>query len=313
MKEDVKSRYARTRPEQSSLMSLVSGWLQQGFENFIATQRILVELAMRQNANAMNAIQKRLSDKEVCPVSIVSEFAGEGISNFIEAQKVLLSLAQRENEIVMSGVKERVGVSSVLSAMTDFFRRSVDNFLEMQHGFLKIAGKQTQHWLDATRNGKPYDAAVLMTVAQEGMENFVRWQKKFLDIVADETANGISGKAGETARKMKKTEVVALAKEVTEEFIEAQKKLLDVAGKQIDVNVRTAGRTVNMLKPFPFLPLGDLTREGVKNFVEAEKELIDTMMKKSTRGTNKAERRGKPRVKRQARSPRAAAAVAAAD
>lgn len=312
MKQE-KTGYARTQPEQSSLMSLVSGWLQQGFENFIATQRILVELAMRQNANAINAIQKRLSDKEVCPVAIVSEFAGEGISNFIEAQKVLLSLAQRENEIVMNGLKERVGVSSVLSAMTDFFRRSVDNFLEMQHGFLKIAGKQTSHWLEATKNGKPYDAAVLMTVAQEGMENFVRWQKRFLDIVADETANGVSGKASETARKMKKTEVTELAKEVTEEFIEAQKKLLDVAGKQIDVNIKTAGRTVGMLKPFPFLPIGDLTREGVKNFVDAEKALIDTMMKKSTKSATRPEGRVKPRAKKAVRRPRPAVASAVAD
>ena len=311
MKEPVKP--ARIYPEQSSLMSLVSGWLQQGFENFIATQRILVELAMRQNANAINAIQKRLSDKEVCPVAIVSEFAGEGISNFIEAQKVLLSLAQRENEIIMNGMKERVGVSSVLSAMTDFFRRGVDNFLEMQHGFLRIASKQTQHWLESARNGKPYESAILMSVAQEGMENFVRWQKKFLDIVAEETSNGVSGKAGETARKMKKTELAMLAKEVTEEFIDAQKKLLDVAGKQIDVNLKTAGRTVGMLKPFPFLPLGDLTREGVRNFVDAEKALIDTMMKKSTKGAVKAEGRGKPRVKRVAKRVRPMTQAAVAD
>lgn len=313
MKEDTKPGAARIHPEQSSLMSLVSGWLQQGFENFIATQRILVELAMRQNANAINAIQKRLSDKEVCPVAIVSEFAGEGIANFIEAQKVLLGLAQRENDIVMNGLKERVGVSSVLSAMTDFFRRSVDNFLEMQHGFLKIASKQTQNWLEATKNGKSYDAAVLMSMAQEGMENFVRWQKKFLDIVAEETSNATSGKAGETARKMKKTEVAALAKEVTEEFIEAQKKLLDVAGKQIDVGVRTTGRTINMLKPLPFLPIGDLTREGVKNFVEAEKALIDTMMKKSTKGGIKPEGRVKPRAKKAVRRPRPAVQTAVAD
>ncbi|MGZ4788731.1 MAG: hypothetical protein ACXVZX_09440 [Terriglobales bacterium] len=296
MKEAVKP--ARTYPEKSSLMSLVSGWLQQGFENFIATQRILVELAMRQNANAINAIQKRLSDKKVCPVAIVSEFAGDGISNFIEAQKVLLSLAQRENEIIMNGMKERVGVSSVLSAMTDFFRRSVDNFLEMQHGFLKIASKQTQNWLESAKNGKPYDSAVLMTVAQEGMENFVRWQKKFLDIVAEETSNGVSGKARETAHKMKKTQVATLAKEVTEEFIEAQKKLLDVAGKQVEVNVKTADRTVGMLKPFPFVPFADLTREGVRTFVDAEKGLIDTMMKKSTKATIKPKGRGKPAARK---------------
>ena len=296
----------------SSLMSLVSGWMQQGFENFIATQRILVELAMRQNANAINAVQKRLADKEVCPVAIMSEFAGEGISNFIEAQKVLLGLAQRETEIVMNGIKERVGVSGVLSAMTDFFRRSVENFLEMQHGFLKIAGNQTHAWLESAKSGKPYDPAILMSVAQEGMENFVRWQKKFLDIVADETANATNGKAADTARRMKKTEVTALAKEATEEFIEAQKKLLDLAGKQIDVNVRTVGRTAKMLSPLPFLPIGDLTREGVRNFVDAEKALIDTMMKKSTRSA-KAERMPKPRAKKTARRAKATMTPAVAD
>ena len=273
MKEE-KPGYTRVHPEQSSLMSLVSGWMQQGFENFIATQRILVELAMRQNANAIDAIQKRLSDKEVCPVAIMSEFAGEGISNFIEAQKVLLSLAQRENEIIMNGVKERVGISSILSAMTDFFRRGVDNFLEMNQGFLKIAGKQTDNWLEATKAGKGYDPAMLMGMAQEGMENFVRWQKKFLD---------------------------------------AQKKLLDVAGKQIDTNVKTAGRTLKMMNPLPFIPIGDITREGVRNFVDAEKALIDTMMKKSTKGPIKAEGRAKPRAKKAVKRPRPMTQVAVAD
>jgi hypothetical protein len=306
MKEDPRM----ARPMPSSLMSLVSGWMQQGFENFIATQRILVELAMRQNANAIDAVQKRLADKEVCPVAIVSEFAGEGVANFIEAQKVLLGLAQRETDIVMNGIKERVGVSSVLSAMTDFFRRSVGNFLEMQHGFLKIAGNQTQAWLQSTKSGKPYDPAILMSVAQEGMENFVRWQKKFLDIVAEETANATNGKAD--TRRTKKTEVAALAKEVTEEFIEAQKRLLDVAGKQIDVNVRTVGRTAKMLSPLPFLPIGDLTREGVRNIVDAEKALIDTMMKKSTRA-GKAERMPKPRAKKSVRRTKAMAQAAVAD
>ena len=33
-----------------------------------------------------------------------------------------------------------------------------------------------------------------------------------------------------------------------------------------------------MIAPFPFIPIPDLTREGVKNFVTAEKALIDTVM-----------------------------------
>jgi hypothetical protein len=43
--------------------------------------------------------------------------------------------------------------------------------------------------------------------------------------------------------------------------------------------VKTAGKTLELLRPFPFLPLGELTREGVKNYVDAQKELIDVMVK----------------------------------
>src|SRR5208282_4107802 len=69
-----------------------------------------------------------------------------------------------------------------------------------------------------------------------------------------------------------------LAKEATEAFIDAQKKMIDVAGKQVNIAMRAAGKTVNLVAPFPFIPIPDLTREGVKNFVSAEKALIDTVM-----------------------------------
>ena len=45
----------------SSFVSLLSGWAQQGLESFFATQRILVDLAMRQNTNAMKSFAR------VCP------------------------------------------------------------------------------------------------------------------------------------------------------------------------------------------------------------------------------------------------------
>ncbi len=94
--------------------------------------------------------------------------------------------------------------------------------------------------------------------------------------IAEETTKATSGK--ESAKKMKKTELTELAKEATEAFIDAQKKLIDVAGKQVNVAMRAAGKTVNLVAPFPFIPIPDLTREGVKNFVSAEKALIDTVM-----------------------------------
>ncbi len=260
----------------SSFVSLLSGWVQQGVENFFATQRIVVDLAMSQNANVMSMLRKRVADPEFCPVALASELAGEAMTNFMEGQKLLLGLAQREHDIVTEAVKERVSGSTAAVAVTELAQRGFKTFVEMQQDFLKMADKQTHAWLTAVKTGKTFDPGNLVEMAREAMNTFVHTQKKFLDMVAEETTKATSGK--EPTKKMKKTEIAELAKEATEAFIEAQKKLIDVAGQQVNAGVRAVGRAANMLAPFPFVPIPDLTREGVKNFVTAEKALIDTVM-----------------------------------
>jgi hypothetical protein len=259
----------------SSFVSLLSGWVQQGVENFFATQRILVDLAMSQNANVMTMFRKRIADPEFCPMALAGELAGEAVSNFMEGQKLLLGLAQREHEIVAEAVKERVSGSNAAVAVTELAQRGFNSFIEMHQDFLKMANKQTHTWLTAIKAGKPFDPGNLVEMAREAMDTFVHTQRKFLDMVAEETTKATSGK--EPSRKMKKTEIAELAKEATEAFIDAQKKLIDVAGQQVYAGVRAAGRAVNMVAPFPFIPIPDLTREGVKNFVTAEKALIDAV------------------------------------
>jgi hypothetical protein len=64
------------------------------------------------------------------------------------------------------------------------------------------------------------------------MENFVRAQKHFLDVIAEVTAQATGGKKTGAVKKMKKAELSQLARQATESFIEAQKKLVDVAGKR---------------------------------------------------------------------------------
>jgi len=298
MPEAVKPKYPAPAVPESSFLSLLSGWVQQGVENFFATQRILVDLAVRQNAAAMRIVRDRLSDPAFCPMSILTELAGEGMSNFIEGQKLLLELAHKENEIVINGVKDRIGGSPAAAAVADLLRRSVNTFIEMNQDFLKIASRQTHDWLAAVEKGKRYDGEHLVEAAREGMDTFVRVQKKFLDVVAEEVSKATKG-APEVVKKGKKVELAELARQATETFIEAQKKLMDVAGKQVNANLRATGRAMNMIKPFPFIPLPDLTREGVRSFVDAEKALIDTMMprRKAAKPAAKVVRRKKRAVR----------------
>src|ERR1700757_5418977 len=128
----VKHESPRTHSRESSVVSLLSGWAQQGAQTLFATQRILIDLAMRQNASVMHAIREQLSDPHHSPTAILSEVAGEGMTNFIEGQKVLLDLGKQQNEILMAGVKERIGDWPAAHVMTDLLRRSVDTFIHMQ-------------------------------------------------------------------------------------------------------------------------------------------------------------------------------------
>jgi len=294
----------RTYPRESSFVSILSGWAQQGVHTFFATQRILLDLAMRQNANVMHALRQQLNDPHHSPTAVLGEMAGEGMSNFIEGQKVLLHLAKQQNEILMTGVKERMGDWPAAHAMTDLLRRSVDTFIHMQEEFLKIAGKQAHTWVAAAKAGRPYESEHLIALAQEGVENYMKAQKQFLDIITEEAANATAGKrANGGLKKNKKVELSDMARQATEAFIDAQKKLLDVAGKQMNANVETVGKSFDLLKPFPFLPVTELTREAVRSYVDAQKALMDVMVK--------APGKPKPAAKVQRRGKRAKKPVAA--
>lgn len=279
MPKKTKPRSA-AHPRPSSLLSLLTGWARQGVENFLATQRGVVDVAMRQNAVAMKKLREGLSAPEHSPLAILGELAIEGTSSFMEAQRILLNLAQQENDIIMNGVKERVAGSTPAVAMTDMVRRSIDTFVRMHEGFLKITSKQTLNWLEAVKAGKGYQGGThLVELAREGMDTFVQAQKKFLDLIAQETSRATAGKHEPALKHAKKTEMAKLAREATNAFIDAQKKVLDVVGQQMNVNLKAAAHSMELIAPSRLLPMANLTGEGVKSFVDAEKAFIETMMK----------------------------------
>jgi hypothetical protein len=299
MPATVKSESSRTHPREPSFVTLLSSWAQQGVQSFFATQRILLDLAMRQNASVMHSVRQQLTDPQHSPTAILGEVAGEGVTNFIEGQKVLLDLGLRQHEILMAGVKERIGDQRATHAV-DLLRRSVETFIHMQQEFLKIAGKQTQTWVEAAKAGKPYQTKLLAELAREGMENFVKAQKQFMDVIAEETAKVTGARHGNGFKKIKKTELAALARQATESFIDAQRKLVDLAGQQMNANVKTASKSLELLKPFPFVPFTELTREGVKSYVDAQKALMDAMVKPTGEHTSHGKTKHHAKAKRHA-------------
>jgi hypothetical protein len=276
MKQEVKPA---PMARESSFVNLLSGWVQQGVENFFATQRILVDLAMRQNGTVIDVLREKLTAPDFQPVAVAKEFAGEGLMNFIEGQKLLLGLAQRENEILATAVKERVGGFAVTDAMVNTIHRGIDTFVEMQMEYLKAAGKQVHGRLAAIKAGEEYEGDTVIELAREGLENFVQAQKKFLHVVAEETSKITGGQVAPVS-KTKKTELTKLAQDAADTFIDAQKKLMDVAARQVHVSLKAAGTAAKMIPTVPYREIPDLTREGFRSFVEAEKAVIESVTRR---------------------------------
>jgi len=268
---------------------MLAGWLRQGTESFFASQRILMDLVMRQNAHTIGAFQGRLVEARNIAGTAVTEVAGEGISNLIAAQRVLLNLAHRENEILTTAVQERVKGSAPVLAVTDLFSRGVDTVIDMQQHFLTMAARQADEWIDATKSGEPFEGIHLTQLARESMETFVRSQKKFLDVLAEETAHA-TGKEGNghSHGGMKNTELTELARQSAEAYIDAQKKLLDVAAQQLKVNVKTAREAIGAINVLPVETLGELVRHTMEGLVQSEEELLRTVVKTTHQGAHAA-------------------------
>jgi len=311
MKVATKTGTSRTHPEKSSIVSIVSGWALHGAESFLATQRILLDLAMRQNANVMQSVRQQLTDPHASPTALLSEVAGEGMTNFIEGQKVLLDLGKQQNEILMAGVKEQVGDWPAAQAMTELLQRNIETFVHMQQEFLKIARKQNHTWMEAAKSGKAFHGEPLLELAREGMDNFVKAQKHFLDVIVEETAKATGSKKAKAGlKKMKKAELSDMARQATESLIDAQKKLVDIAGKQMNASMKTAGKSVEVLRPLPIVPLSELTREAVKAYANAQKALMEVVAKPAGehKGPGKLAHHGKKAAHAKKEKAKAAAA-----
>jgi hypothetical protein len=276
-----KSRKPKSPPAihapESSMMSLLSGLVEQGVGGFFTTQRILLDLITKQNASAMKVMREHWMGSRHAPANVVTDLAREGMANFIDAQKALLTMAQRQNELVMTGVKDRVK-SPALVAMTELVRRSVETFVDMQQHFLTLAGKHTDGWLDAVKEGKVFSGANLKELSREAVENLIRAQKKFLDVVSEEVA--FVTEDGHRAGKktaMKKTELAALVQQSADSLIETQKTLLDLAGRQMHSNIKAARNAAGMIGPFTLGSVSQMSREVVKSYVEAQKALMQAM------------------------------------
>jgi hypothetical protein len=262
-----------------SITGLIGEWIRQGTEGFIATQKILLDLAAQQNALALTMLRDRFGFSAPNAKSF-SDFAAIGMKNFksfMEAEQVILDVVARQNTIVAEGLKPGVSGTPV-EGLAEVVRQGLDNFIAAQKQFLDILEAQADGATEDFEEGNRFDTGRLSEIAREGMRNFLHSQKKFLDIVEDQ----LVGKKGRMPKAVPNgadsVDIFDMAKKSVNAFVEAQQRLLDLASEQIEMDVKFTREMLNVERP-PATTLADTVRKSIDSFVAAQKALAELASK----------------------------------
>src|SRR4051794_21378750 len=136
------SSTATATASYSSIPNLIGEWIRQGTEGFIATQKILLDLAAQQNALALTILKERIGLSLPNVTGALIDLFGKSIHNFMEAQRILLDIAARENHIIVDGLKPGYA-GTMAEGLAEVVRRGMDNFIAAQKLFLNQLEEQT--------------------------------------------------------------------------------------------------------------------------------------------------------------------------
>lgn len=259
----------------TSIPGMIGEWIRQGTEGFIATQKILLDLAAQQNALALTIARERLQMFSFGPTKPLADLAIKGIHNFMEGERLLLDLAAKQNAIISEGLKPGYARTPI-APVAEVVSKGLDNFFAAQKHFLTVFEKQTDQAIKDLNQGKGFDTGRVGEVVREGMRDFIQTQKKFLDLVQQQ----IDGKGEKEPVDGKKVDLFDMAKQSVDSFVEVEKRMLDLVSNQVDVDVKFVRELFSMevtTKPATTLP--EVMKKSVDSFVAAQKALVELASK----------------------------------
>jgi hypothetical protein len=261
-----------------SVTGMIGDWIRQGTEGFIATQKILLDLAAQQNALALTIARERLGVIAFTPSKTLIDLTSRTVHNFMEAQQMVLDIAAKQNEILADGLKPGYENTPV-EALAEVVHQGLANCISAQKHFLEFMEAEVEGAVADFGDGRRFDTGRLAGTAREGVRTFVRSQKKFLDII-DKELLAESDETAEAGIEHKPIDFFDIAKESVDAYVEAQKRLLDLASDQIDVNVKFVKELFSMdIQRRPPTTIPDVLKKSADSFVAAQKALVELASK----------------------------------
>ena len=167
----------------NSIAGLLGDWIRQGTEGFVATQKILLDLAAQQNALALTMLRERIGFS-LPPSKNLADFAGLSIRNLMEVQRQVLDVAARQSSILTEGLRPGIA-NTPIEWLVEVADQGLENFISAHKQFLDIIQEQAEGAVKDFGQGKSFDTSRLAELARDASRNFLESQKKLLEILEE--------------------------------------------------------------------------------------------------------------------------------
>jgi len=265
-------------------MSNTDSWSQlatlarQGVDNFVALQKNLLDIAVRENTTLMEKAQDSLN-RAATPA--MADLAGRSTQAFLQSQKMMLDVALQQNQLALGLVR---GGGPAFEKLADILSETAVTFVEAQKRLLEFTGQQAEAILKGARESGatiPNPLSQMADVWRYSVQAFVDVHKKVLDQIAQGAAFLTARWAlppdarpsGEPA-----PDFVDLARKSFENYTSLQRQLTEQAARLMEDWTR-AWQTGSAWQP-P-VTFEDIARRGVDAFVNTQRDILQFAFRSS--------------------------------
>jgi hypothetical protein len=224
----VKDQLATVRSAPVAALTEMAG---EGMSNFIAAQRVLLQLVQRQNDIVMTGVEERAGGS--APAAAATGLVRRSIDTFIDMQQHFLTTAAKQADAWIDATK--AGKPFPGKGLAELAREAMETFVRSQKKFLDVVAEETAKATGANGHAaaKAAKKTELSELARQASEALIDAQKKVLDVAAQQVAVNVKT-VRETVDVMNPFRPAVLSqftRETVDNLVDAQKALLDVVAK----------------------------------------------------------------------------------
>ncbi len=272
---------------QLNPLSMFAEAVRLGVDNYVATQKVLLDLAATQSAALTEAMKHNFGMAGWAPA--MADLAGQGAQSFLASQKTMLDLALQQNLTSVAAMKNASNNNPAAQSILDMMAKGAESYAGMQKQFLDMAAQQTEMATKAAREGRPAAAAIPMEqfaeMSKQATDAWVATQKNILDMVQQHTASmaerakAPAADASAAGAPAPAADFASMARQGFEQYMEGQKKFVETAQQQMAEAARmwTTGAAYR-----PPVTLNDLARQGMDAWVTTQRAMLDLTFRAMT-------------------------------